>query len=571
MRQLWAVTKVTLNSSFGISALRWRYVHRRERLWEPILVLVGIGTAVAFFGYGAYRLCLAMASVGAALGQPELPLGLAAVTAQVLVLMMGFFFVVSSFYFSRDLPLLVPLPIKPGAVITAKFLTILVGEYVTISFVFWPAVLAYSRFAPFGLGKGLVTLLVFLMLPVLPLAITALAAMTLMRSINRRHRDLFFYAGSILFFGLFLFWQMSLGRLPESDLQGYLESIITARLGLVRVVASRFPPALWATAAVHGGVALEGLQGLLLTAASAAASVAVLRAAGERLFYRGLIGGEEVARGRAGRAGRRSPTGARTASRDAGWTGLLARPRTPLRALVAREWALVLRTPVWVMNNLLPGIIVPLFMFVPIMATGKLQTDLGRLLAVPQGATIAGLILAGLLLFVGSVSGLAATALSREGPRLWISRSMPQSARLQAQAKLAMAMTVVVISAVPSVALFAVVLRLPALYLALPAMAGMLGSLATMSVGLRVDMARPMLRWKDPQEPVKRNLNALIPMGLSMAMIAAGVPVASQMISAQVNGLLTHTLFVLVFGGLAWVAVGNVLGKADEIVGRLEV
>jgi len=156
MKQLWAVTKVTLNSSFGISALRWQYLRRRQRLWEPVLIIWGMGTAVAFLSYGAYRVYLAMASVGSLFGQPELPLGLATVSSQVLVLVMGFFLVVSSFYFSRDLPILVPLPLRPGAVITAKFLTILVGEYITISFFFWPAVIAYARFTPFGLGEAVV-------------------------------------------------------------------------------------------------------------------------------------------------------------------------------------------------------------------------------------------------------------------------------------------------------------------------------------------------------------------------------------------------------------------------------
>lgn len=610
MRQLWAVTRVTLNSSFGISALRWRYLRRRERLWEPILIAWGIGTAVSFFGYGAYRLYLAMAAVGAVIGQPELPLGLAAVTSQILVLLMSFFMVVSSFYFSRDLPILVPLPLRPSAIVTAKFFTILVGEYVTISFIFWPAVLAYARFVEFGPGKALVTVLVFLMLPVLPLAVTALVSLTVMRSINRRHRDLLFYAASILFFGLVLVWQMQLGRLPQSgDLQTYLEGLITARLGLVRALTSRFPPAFWAAAAVHGGLAWEGLKGLLLTAATATAAVLVLRAAGERLFYRGLIGGEEVSRGRAGPAAarRRTRAGSRAASWAGSWAGsragsgvggtameaggvdaaaaagtsaaagalvgagVLAVPRTPLRAMIAREWMLVLRTPVWVLNNLLPGAIVPLFMFVPLLGAGKLQADLARMLALPQGQTIAGLILAGILLFIGSLNGLAATAISREGPRLWISRVMPQSARMQAVAKLIMATTVAAASLIPSVVIFAALVRLPVLYVVLPAAAGLLGSLAANAVGLRVDLMRPMLRWKDPQEPAKRNLTALVPLGIALAFLALGWPLARMLLDADLGGPVVYLVFLLITGGLAMWTTGAVLGAAEELMSRLEV
>jgi ABC-2 type transport system permease protein len=570
MKQLWAVTKVTLNSSFGISALRWQYLRRRQRLWEPVLIIWGMGTAVAFLSYGAYRVYLAMASVGSLFGQPELPLGLATVSSQVLVLVMGFFLVVSSFYFSRDLPILVPLPLRPGAVITAKFLTILVGEYITISFFFWPAVIAYARFTPFGLGEAVVTLLVFLLLPVLPLAVTSLMAMTLMRSINRRHRDLLFYAGSILFFGAFLVWQMSIARLPQGDLQKYLESLVSARLGLVGAITSRFPPAFWSVAAIHDGLTADGLRSLLLVGGTAALSVAVLRVAGERLFYLGLIGGEEVSRGRRlGRGRAIEQAGARAGAGAEPVT--LSCPRTPMRALIAREWMLILRTPVWVLNNVLPGVIVPLFMFVPLLASGQLQGDLEKLLALKGGQTYAGLVLAAILLFVGSLGGLAATSISREGSRIWISRVMPQQARTQAAAKLVMATTVAALSVVPSVVVFGLLLGLPALFLVLPVAISLTATLAANAIGLRVDMTRPMLRWKDPQEPVKRNLNGLVPGGLALLLLALGIPVSRALVGAGVSGLIVFAVLLVITGGMAFWSVSGVLNKAEEIAGRLEV
>ncbi|MDP2871243.1 MAG: hypothetical protein Q8P31_01685, partial [Bacillota bacterium] len=127
------------------------------------------------------------------------------------------------------------------------------------------------------------------------------------------------------------------------------------------------------------------------------------------------------------------------------------------------------------------------------------------------------------------------------------------------------------LSAVPSVLIFALVLRVPVLYLLVPAAAGLLGSLAAMTVGLGVDIRRPMLRCKDPAEPAKRNLTALVPMGLGVGAVAASVPVARIMLNANWGIWLVHTLFLAGAGGLALAAVRNLMAQAEGLFGRLEI
>jgi len=571
-RQLLAVFRVTFRSTFGISAFRWRYFQRRERLWELALMVWGIGTAVVFFGYGLYRLALAITTVGLILGQPEIALGLASVISQVLVLLMGFFMIVSAFYFARDLRTLVPLPVSPGVIVTAKFLTLLVAEYITIAFVFLPALLAYWRVVQMSVGQVLVALLVFLLLPVLPLAIGALVSLVLMRGINRRHRDIMLYASTILFLGLLIAWQMAMGRLPQDgDIQRYLEELISSQMGLARMFATRFPPALWATIAVAQFPSAEGLRNLAYTIGSAVLAVLSLGALGNRLFYRGLIGSDEAesSRGRRGPGAaalrRRSRTGAVTVA-----GGLLKPPSAPLAALVYREWALLSRTPIWMLNNVLPALLMPVFMLVPLLAQSDLRVLVEQLTANPANWTLAGMVLAAFMAFVASVSGVAPTAISREGGRFWISRTIPQPATLQLRAKLILSLLVVAVTAVPTVAAFALLIRPPMMHVVLPTLLGLLSAVAIMSFGLRVDAARPMLNWQEPQEPVKRNLNAIIPMIMTLGLLAVGGILGTFLVRNGAGALIVYGVLLALVGGAAYWAYRYLMGTGEAALSRLE-
>jgi ABC-2 type transport system permease protein len=557
-----------LNTSFGLSALRWRYIKRRERLWEAVAALFGLGVFAVMFGYGAYRVLLSVTTIGASIGQPELGLGLAITMSQAMVLLLSFFMVVSAFYFARDLQLLVPLPVRPGEVITAKFLTVLIGEYVTVAVIYLPSILAYFRVVPFSAVKLVASILVFLALPILPMAITSLLAMVFMRSINRRQRDLLFYAGSLLFFGLIIAWQFAVARVPEGNLEEYLRELITSRFGLLRAVASRFPPAFWATLAIHGWPGLAGAGGLLTTLGLGLGSILLLNAVGDRLFYRGLIGGQEVTRGRTGAAARRL---ARRASL-AGAEGILKPARSPFAALFWREWALLLRTPIWVVNNVLPLVIMPLFMGVVIFSRqGGLRQIISSLAATPNGYTFVGLGIAAYMSFLGGMGGLGATSVSREGARFWISRVAPQPARTQVNAKLLMASSAVLGAAAPTLAIVIAVLRPPFVHVAGGLLAGVAWTLAITAIGLRVDLARPMLRWQDPREPVKTNINALISMGIFAFAVLIGVFVARMLIGPGQWPAAAYLGLIAVGGLVVWVALVNLWNHAEDAYARLEV
>ncbi len=564
--KLWTLFWTVFRSTYGISVLKWRYLKRRERLWEPVLILWGIGTLVVVFGFGLYRTALAIAQVGAPFGQSSLALGMGAAAVIGLTLLFGFFYILSFFYFARDNSILVPLPLKPGTIVLARFFVVLAGEYVTALFAFGPAVAGYAGVAGFSAGKALVSALVFLLLPVTPLAVSGLVAMVLMRLVNRRHRDIYMVIFSIALLVVIFGFQTFIVRSDSSDdPERFLMELVTARFGLVRSVTRNLPPAFWAAVAIDTWPSAQSLLNLALLVVTSGVALVVLRWVGEVLFYRGLIGGEELPRGARPRAASRG-----TAFRRALGNGeTLYAQSSPSAALGWREWTLFMRTPIWVLNGLLPGLIAPFALVMPLIARGGVAGLLAQF-NTPVTRLYAGLAFSALFTFMGSVNSIASTAVSREGRRYWISRTMPQDPAKQVQAKLVISSLLLVLSMLPSVIAYIVVLKPPVMGAVLPIVIGLLGALSGMAVGLRLDVARPMLQWDDPQEPVKRNLNAIFPIGFALAYFAVGVFLVIGWIKLKWDPARIYAAALVIAAVVAAVSVSGLRGAARAAYARIE-
>ncbi len=86
------------------------------------------------------------------MGQERALLSLGFLAGQFLILMFGIYYVISAFYFSRDLELLIPLPLRPAEVMTSKFAVIVINEYLTVAAVVLPVVVTLGVVSRAGVG-----------------------------------------------------------------------------------------------------------------------------------------------------------------------------------------------------------------------------------------------------------------------------------------------------------------------------------------------------------------------------------------------------------------------------------
>ena len=526
----WPLFKLTLNNTFGLSAARYVYLVQRKRLWEPVLIVLGVGVGGGTFVFFLYQTARAFVGAGLMVNRPEIVFTFAFLVASILVLVFGFAAVISIFYFSTDLALLVPLPLRPGTIVLAKFGVIAVGEYVGILLAMGPAAVAYAQLVGGGPSYWLAVLLVVLLAPVIPLAIAAVLTLGVMRFINRRHRDILIVLFSVgLAVGMLAFQVGVMNSLPsQGDPALYLQRILSGQVDLVATMGRAFPPAVWATRVIAGATAGARLAGLGLYVGVTAVAVWVLAMVGDRFFYAGLIGGTELAR-------RRLTAPQAAAARAA------ARARTVqssmLRALFWREWRLFMRVPLYVVNGFSASLIVPIlfvFGFRGIVSDPDMIRLLNAIYASGNAAFFTALAVAGLTVLVAALNTTAASAVSREGRYLWISKVIPVPPERLVQGKMLFAAVAAAVSALPMLVLFAFALHMRPVHVAEVLVLTGLGSAVSVFVGLLVDLARPFLTWTNPQQAVKSNLNVIIPLPV-IAGMEAGLAYLALWLSRSVG------------------------------------
>ncbi len=573
--QFFALLKALLNVNFGISYGRRTFLVQKKRLWEPIVIALGVGSGVIGLGAGYVSLLNAMYSNAQTLGQGNMILTLAIAAGQVFVLILGLFWVISVFYFSRDASILTPLPLPASTVVLARFGVVLANEYITLALILLPAFCVYGTRSGAGPLYWITCIPVFLLTPVIPLAIAAAAAIVLMRFVNvRKSRTLFMFLGTAVFFGLYFWFQyyvMHKAPQSEADMLSYL---MTVQDSLSRSVAMRFPPSLWASFSLSKAGTAAGLGNLLLLIAVSAGALALAMALGSRLFYAALAAGSEATASRAKRPGREAAQ-AGLALPHSLWVR-----RSPESAIALKDMWVFLRTPTFVLNGLANVLIFPGLLAVWFIAGGGGAGAGGpfaeipgftAFMASPEFAAARALAFAAGILFVSGVNAVASSAFSRDGLQFWQHKVIPVPAHRQVVGKILFTLAFQLVSMVPLVVVMQLVLRLDLAGLAMGVLIGIAASVWASLMSLYVDMMRPYLNWDNPQRAMKSNLNALIMMVVVTAVAAAVGYIVIRALSAQLDQGLVMWSTLGLFAVLAGVSYYLLMTSAERAFARVEL
>ena len=536
MRRLRALLGAGLRQNFGLALLKYKVCKQRKDLWLVLLFAIGFLAMLPllyFYVAGVGRLYAILRPIG----QEAALLTLAILAGQIFVLVFGLFYVLSAFYFSRDLEFLVALPARPFEVIAAKFGVILVNEYLTIALIVGPTFAVYGVMAAKPPSYWLLAVLVFLLLPVIPLALSGLLVMAMMRLVNvSRKKDFFILAGSLALLTATLFLQFGLAghRTPEEMIR-----FVTGSGGLVLLLGEKFPPCIWASRLLAAGVSAKGLGYLALFVGASAAVLLLLLWVAEKLFYRGLIGLAEM-------AVRRKKLSATALA------GRLQNRRGAWRAILLREWKLMNRTPIFLLNGILSVILVPVMLFFMVRSdAGSMSMALLKILG-SGDRTAEILFAAAFFVACGCLNGTASSTFSREGRNFWISKVIPVAPARQVAGKFLHSYLVAALGTLGGALAARLALGLgwasvlPAALLALAA-----GAFLT-AVNMAVDLARPLLTWTNPQRAIKQNLNVVLAMALDAGILYAFYRLATLLRRAGMDGM---TLVAALFAAAAVAAL----------------
>ncbi len=560
MRKFLALLRAGLKSNFGLSLLKHRLFKEKRDIWMvPLIAVAALGVLPMLYGLVLLiqNLFLALKP----LGQERVLLVFGTMAGQLFILIFGLYYVVSAFYFSRDLEFLVPLPVKPYQVMGSKFAVITVNEYLTVLAIVMPVLVGYGILAKAGPSYWISSLLVYLFLPVIPLAVAALLVVVMMRLVNfSRKKDALILFGSVLLIALSMGLQFVLGRSGRGGLDGgAFVNFFASPDSLLNRAGASFPPSIWAARAIAGGFSADGLKNLALFIGTSVLFLAAILAVSERLFYRGLVGLGEVS------ARRRRLSDAQMAQR-------VSSGRRPVRAIFAREWRIMNRTPIFLLNGTLVVVLVPM-VFVLMTTMGSGRGDARAFLTFMGSAdpTYAILAMALFMTVCGSLNGTSSSTFSREGGQFWISKVVPVAPREQVTAKFLHSYLIAVLGVAAAGVVSVFVLHPAAVTLAAGGLLALAASVTLTSLGMAIDLARPLLDWTNPQKAIKQNLNVLFATFADIGILTALFFIAKGLVKAGVRGTGLVLLLAAFLAVLAFASWRFLLGFAGRRYREIEV
>jgi len=530
-KAFFALLKTQLKVQFNLSALRYKIFKNKRTLMQTLFaVLIMLFLLFLFFGFFSTAFNV-VTKAGFMVGQPELVLAVALLLAQLFELVTGIFTMTSTFYYAKDLPMLITMPFKPWQIIASKFLVALITEYLVALPILVTGMGLYAQYVHVGAVYWIYAVLITIAAPVLPLAIASLIVLVLMRFINlTKSRTLFSVLGSIVGVAIGIGIQIFAQRLNSFDI---IQNTSLEQVNLIKTVSSAFPPASWGANALMFSN-MTGFLYLLLFLGVSFAALACMLAISQGTFYKAALASMEST---APRKRLTSDQIYKAASKT----------RNHTMALFSKEWKLFWRTPLFLSNALSPFIIFFIAVFLPMITSssgGQSVNDLSQLLNVPNGGLIMNLILAGILLMSIAMNSVSYTAFSREGRTYWMSLSIPVKRREQVNAKLINCLAIETVFATLITVAFSLLFRrslsdiLTVIALLVPAM------IPPICVNMALDALMPKLDWVTPQQLFKRGIFTILFFLLSLIPVGIMGATAVFLLNKQVSANLIYVSII---------------------------
>ncbi|WP_055665316.1 putative ABC transporter permease subunit [Desnuesiella massiliensis] len=470
------------------------------------IFILSLGVPLGLFISEAYDMLAMMQQQGVILG-------FGMVMVSLVVFVFGILYVLTTFYFAKDIESLLPLPLKSHEILTGKFIAVLVYEYLTELVVLAPIIIVYGAKSSAGALYYIYSIIVFLLLPVLPLVVAAIINMVIMRFTNLgKHKDAFRVVGGLLamFSGIGINIMMQrVGRNMTNE-QELMKLLSSGDNSLIGIVSNMFPSSKFSAFALASSDLGKASLNLLIFLAITAAAFIIFMIVGNILYFKGVIGMSES-------FARRKKLGEQELDKS-------TVQNSAIKTYILKELRVLFRTPAYLINCVIINFLWPIFFLIPLLAERDLLPKILSFSSKIYNNDTAGIVICiafAIMIFISSSNSITSTAISREGQNIFVSKYIPMRYRDQIFAKVMAGFLISIASATLFILLLSIVTKAPIMMALVLFIVSALAILFTSLLGIIVDLRKPKLNWDDENKAVKQNFNSFIAMMLCMA-IAGG-------------------------------------------------
>ncbi|KAF0227510.1 MAG: hypothetical protein FD133_1825 [Erysipelotrichaceae bacterium] len=500
MRSFWALFVATLKNTLSLVESS-----KKKSIWTRLLpaflVVAFIPTLFSFYALAEEALKLLIP-----IQQSGVILGLMLTAMSLMIFFLAIFLIPAVFYFSKDVEILLSLPLKAHTIVAAKLGVSLIYEYLSVIMIGFPILAAYIINVRPEPMFYVITLVVLIFAPLIPLILAGLIVMVVMAVIPKaRNRDLFNYLSGFVALAFAIGINAAIGSIVTIDSQSMIDMLVKGNNSLTSIFGYLIPSIPFAIKAM---VELS-IVNLGITLLIAAGFVGVFLVVSDLVYFSTAVGVNE--------------TGASRKALKSKDYAKMTLSSNPVITYTIKELKIMIRTPIYLLNNIATVFLMPIIMMISILGgVGSQDEVIVMINSIPwdDPDVLAYVLAAGAAigLFMSAINMITVSAISREGAHVYFMKYIPMSYFNQIQAKVYSGLIISFFGILFMLIPFGVLLGIPPFSLFLAFLAAILSGLLINYIGIIVDMIHPKLVWEQEAVPVKQNINSaftLIPaMGL---------------------------------------------------------
>ncbi len=414
-------------------------------------------------------------------------------------------------YFTKDSEYLLPLPLKPYQIILARTNVMLIAEYVIIFLIGFIPLVMYGILTGAGIVYYLTMILSVILVPILPVLLISMLVMFIMSFARlTKNRNRFQLFATLLVLAIIIALSISTSGMKQDLTNEEMAQMVVKANGMIELVKGYVPTVDYLMEALTTNSLFTAIVEVLKTLGITIIGFIVYMLIAQKIYFKGLVG---------------NLFGGGASSSNKEINQKEYRNSKLYKSYVGKEFKNMARNPVFLMQCLIPAVLIPIIMVVVVYA--GLNSDGMGLEQITQmvqqmstNTFFIACIILGVIQFFTMFIYISITAISRDGENAVFMKYIPVSLYKQYMYKIIPNIIMNIVTIIITLGMAEYLLNLPVITLiALFVVATIMGILQSIAMVI-VDLKRPKLNWDSEYAVAKQNLNLVFPVLLAMINIA---------------------------------------------------
>ena len=444
-------------------------------------------------------------------------------------------------YFTKDSEYLLPLPLKPYQIILARTNVLIILEYIITILVGLIPLTLYGILTNMGILYYITMIISLVLLPILPILLISIIVMIIMSFARlTKNKNKFQLIATALVLIIVIALSLSLNNVDENMTDEQMAQMLVQANSMVELIKGYFPTLNYLTTALTSNTISTIILELLKTTGLTILGLIIYTLIAQKLYLKGLIGNLF--------SGETKKINIKINQKQYKNSKLY-------KSYISKEFKTLIRNPIFLIQCLLPAILMPLLIIALLVVQFKDMSDVTALLEnIDANSFVVSSVILGIIQFFSMFIYVSITAISRDGKSAVFIKYIPVSLYKQYIYKSIPNIIMNIITTIITLIAVKLIINLPIITLILLFIISTIINLVQSILMIIIDLKRPKLEWDSEYAVVKQNLNLVFPVILSMINI---------MIIA-ILGFLLNTINVYI--GL--VIVGIIFGIITYIINR---